>query len=183
MEDWADRLLTLGDKAFRGLPETYANEQVVDRSCLGLFDWDAGYHVKLKEPVSILQAIQAVRKYHLGHGSMNTKLQRDSESKKETEEAHVFSINKAVSAVSSGADSNTFQDALAQLEASLNKYIQDLQMATGKFGAQGKPRRPGSCYFCGKVGHFKRECPVLMQQWKEKFYGSIKMVAPQLQMQ
>ena len=29
LEDWADRLLTLGDKAFRGLPETYADEQVV----------------------------------------------------------------------------------------------------------------------------------------------------------
>ena len=34
LEDWADRLLTLGDKAFRGLPETYADEQVVFAFCL-----------------------------------------------------------------------------------------------------------------------------------------------------
>ena len=106
------------------------NEQVVDKFCLGLFDRDAGEHVALKEPVSIQQAIQAVRKYQQVHGSMNTKLRRDSKSKIETEEAHVFSINKAGSAVSSSADSNTFQDALAQLEARLNKSIQDLQSAT-----------------------------------------------------
>ena len=49
----------------------------------------------LKEPVSIQQAIQAVRKYQQVHGSMNTKLRRDSKSKKETEEEHIFSINKA----------------------------------------------------------------------------------------
>ena len=66
------------------------NEQVVDRFCLGLFDRDAGEHVALNEPVSIQQAIQAVRKYQQVHGSMNTKLRRDSKSKKR-QRKHMFS--------------------------------------------------------------------------------------------
>ena len=35
LEDWADRVMTLATKAFRDLPEEYANEQAVLRICQG----------------------------------------------------------------------------------------------------------------------------------------------------
>lgn len=73
LEEWSDRLLTLGSKAFKGLPDSYAEEQVIDRFCLGLPDKEAGEHVALKETGTIQQAIQAVRKYQRVHNTIKPK--------------------------------------------------------------------------------------------------------------
>ena len=57
LEDWADRVVSLATRAFRDLPEHYANRQSVVRFCQGLADRDAGHHVCMKEPRTIEDAL------------------------------------------------------------------------------------------------------------------------------
>ena len=61
LEDWADRVQMLAAKAFKGLPETYANNQIVMQFCQGLTDKETAYQVSLKEPKNIDDAIHGVR--------------------------------------------------------------------------------------------------------------------------
>ena len=56
LEDWADRVQMLAAKAFKGLPETYANNQIVMQFCQGLTDKETTYPVSLKEPKNIEDA-------------------------------------------------------------------------------------------------------------------------------
>ena len=66
LEDLADRVQTLGAKAFRDLPEEHANGQMVVRFCQGLLDKDAGQNACIQQPASIDKAIGVVRFYLLG---------------------------------------------------------------------------------------------------------------------
>ena len=61
LEDWADRVQMLAPKAFKGLPETYANNRIVMQFCQGLTDKETAYQVSLKEPKNIDDAIHGVR--------------------------------------------------------------------------------------------------------------------------
>ena len=61
LEDWADRIVTLATRAFRELPESYANQQAVVRFCQGLLDKDVASQVSIKEPASMEDAINKVR--------------------------------------------------------------------------------------------------------------------------
>ena len=45
LEDWADRIVTLATRAFRELPESYANQKAVVRFCQGLLNKDVATQV------------------------------------------------------------------------------------------------------------------------------------------
>ena len=61
LEDWADRVQMLAGKAFKGLPETYANNRIVMQFCQGLTDKETAYQVSLKAPKNIADANHGVR--------------------------------------------------------------------------------------------------------------------------
>ena len=61
LENWSDRVHMLARPAFKGLPQTYINNQIVMRFCQGLTDKEAAYQVSLKEPKDIDEAIHSVR--------------------------------------------------------------------------------------------------------------------------
>ena len=63
LEDWADRVLTLSDKAFKELPEKYNNQQAVDRFCQGLNDAEAGLCVCMRKPSSMGDALNEIKLY------------------------------------------------------------------------------------------------------------------------
>lgn len=150
LEDWADRLLTLGSKAFKGLPDSYATEQVIDRFCLGLSDREAGEHVALKEPDTLQQAIQSVRKYQRVHNTVKPKREMKKKIEAAVEEEHVYAV-KAESEGTTSPDVATFMEALKQLEERMQKAMQESR-------GRGSRRYLG-CYNCGQKGHIKRNCP------------------------
>ena len=151
LEEWSDRLLTLGSKAFKGLPDSYAEEQVIDRFCLDLSDKEAGEHVALKEPGTIQQAIQAVRKYQRVHNTIKPKRESKKKIEVATEEEHVYAVGKTEVKGKTSPDVSAFLDALKQLEERLQKTMRESR--------GGRRRANQRCYNCGETGHFKRNCP------------------------
>ena len=63
LEDWADRVLSLANKAFRELPEAYMNKQATLRFCQGCYDMDAGQHACVQKPQSMETAIATLKWY------------------------------------------------------------------------------------------------------------------------
>ena len=61
LENWSDRVHMLARPAFKGLPQTYINNQIVIQFCQGLTDKEAAYQVSLKEPKDKDEAIHSVR--------------------------------------------------------------------------------------------------------------------------
>ncbi|GFS09651.1 hypothetical protein ElyMa_001303500 [Elysia marginata] len=64
--EWANTVSAVGAEAFRGLPEGYAQSQIVHRFGHGSADKDAGYQVSLSRPVSLDEAIERMR-WHAHH--------------------------------------------------------------------------------------------------------------------
>ena len=58
LEDWVQMLAA---NAFKGLPETYANNRILMQFCQGLTDKEIAYQVSLKEPKNTDNAIHGVR--------------------------------------------------------------------------------------------------------------------------
>ena len=61
LENWSDRVHMLARPAFKGIPQTYINNQIEMQFCQGLTDKEAAYQVSLKEHKDIDEAIHSVR--------------------------------------------------------------------------------------------------------------------------
>ena len=149
LEEWSHRLLTLGIKAFKGIPNSHAEEQVIDRFCSGLCDKEAGEHVALKEPSTIQQAIQAVRKYQHVYNTIKPKRESKKKIEAATEEVHVYAVDRTEAKTL--PDVSAFLDALKQLEERLQKTMRE---------SRGGRRTANQRWLnCGETGHFRRNCP------------------------
>lgn len=63
LEDWADRVLSLANKAFRELPEAYMNKQATLRFCQGCYDTKAGQRACTQKPEAMEAAIDTLKWY------------------------------------------------------------------------------------------------------------------------
>ncbi|KAH3893596.1 hypothetical protein DPMN_017744 [Dreissena polymorpha] len=63
LDDWSNRALTLATTAFRDLRYAYAAEQAVTKFCQGLLDKEAGKHVSLQLPTSMVDAMHRMKIY------------------------------------------------------------------------------------------------------------------------
>ena len=53
LEDWADRVLTLANRAFKDLPESHMNRQAIIKLCQGCADREAGQNACNARPTSM----------------------------------------------------------------------------------------------------------------------------------
>ncbi|XP_053405905.1 uncharacterized protein LOC128559029 [Mercenaria mercenaria] len=182
LEDWADRVLTLTVRAFKGLPETFANEQAVNKFCQGMEDKDAGEYVCNQAPGTVHQAIQMVRRYQQIHVAMHGKSKPDRQKRRvDYDSETVSAFNQIQPSRSEYVQQQGLQKALQDLEVRLKKTIIDKLEQPGKRMRPTRPRfehKSRACYTCGKEGHFRRNCPN-KQKYNLNFKGSEKKAAPQ----
>jgi hypothetical protein len=148
LEDFGERLLILAVRAFKGLPVSFIEEQVISRFCQGLLDKDAGHHVCMQSPSSVQGAIQIVRKYQQVYKAMHGKARRDTR-RRDDENRDVFAVEATSVSSSSTLDNLTVMRAIQQLEQKFDKVI----------GLGNHKKGPYLCFNCGKEGHFRRNCP------------------------
>ena len=61
MDEWAERLLSLADKAFSGLPESYVISEVISKLCLGCLDKHAGSVASSFGPKTVEEALERIK--------------------------------------------------------------------------------------------------------------------------
>ena len=170
LDGWADRVLTLASSAFKQLPEDYTSQQVIIKFCHGCLDREAGEHVANMRPSSIDEALDRVKWAIYNHKLIFGKARKDARS---------VGIEYEVAAVKPGG---RFEERLSRLEGGLSR-LDNIEKQVGLITSKlerlidnrASPRwrspvrqrsrspTPDStrCFECGKVGHFKRECPDL----------------------
>jgi hypothetical protein len=204
LEDWADRVLSLINKAFRELPESYMNEQVTLRFCQGCYDMDAGQHACVQKPQSMEAAIYTLKWYQ--HSKKAVQANRNIET---TNDLVTFDPVEPVSVQATGMtkpqDSewkfnieNQMKEMMASLKAigeQLNdKPVMSREGALFNRNWRGRPSSPEPtrlrqsqestrprqspvtrrCYLCNKLGHLRRDCPDNKKQNQGRGQSSLK---------
>ena len=132
LEDRADRMVTLSTRAFRELPETFANQQAVVRFCQGLLDKNVATQVSNKEPANMEDAINNVRWcQHVQQAVFGKKKERN---RKSDDDSTFFCVPEMVSQtvpntqrrVSSNPSEGSVESLIENLRQEMNRKLENV---------------------------------------------------------
>ena len=156
LEEWADRVLTLASRAFKDLPEKFANSQAVTRFCAGLQDKGIAKAASLQRLDSMDKAMEFVRWHQFCDQSMNdTGKQKQSARRVREHDSEVLHTAKE----------EIKEDMIEKIVEKVTRRLQQSGIGRQSKNNNNDNRRTsssnvagGHCYFCGKNGHVKSEC-------------------------
>lgn len=167
-DEWADRLSSLADKAFRDVPEHYVQSQIITKFLQALTDKAAGKAASMLKPKSIEEACQLVKlSQHLDSSIYGVKHQEHSPYTEREREP----VCQAVKASREDGHHNTLDSQMASMmekmvsmQEATEKSLKELHYQVNELKKQRPPSnqnsRPGTfqCYSCGGRGHIARHC-------------------------
>jgi len=177
--NWADRVLSLANKAFRELPETYMNKQATLRFCQGCYDMEAGQHACIQKPESMEAAIDTLKWYKHSKKAVQSNRHIDT-----AKDLVTFDPVEPVAVQATGMKKphdyewkSKMEDQMKEMMASLKAIGEQLneKPVRSREGASSNNRnwrgRPSSseptrprqspetrrCFLCNQQGHLRRD--------------------------
>ena len=165
LEDWADRVQSLGNDAFITVGADYMNEEIVRKFCQGLADKEAATLISSKRLATLAEARQEAKLFRCTQkavygSSRKVRAVSFSDEVKDTERKRSAEYE--------------LQKDMSELKQLVQQYLQNETAKNGKENKDstagspnwkaGNSSSPGSqrksiCYQCRKEGHIARECP------------------------
>ena len=175
LEDWADRALTLATAAFRTISDTHVYQQAVIKFCQGCLDEDAALYASNTRPRSVEDALDKVKRYQHNRSAVWGQAPRKrvnfvgSESEDESLSVRAATREVRFNSATSPVLRTTMEDRITKLEEQLTTVITSLNKLSGRPRMRSRSPSPGgsNCYYCGQMGHFKRDCPKIGNNWSD----------------
>ncbi|XP_060575353.1 probable cyclin-dependent serine/threonine-protein kinase DDB_G0292550 [Ruditapes philippinarum] len=121
LEEWSDRIRKLASRAFKELPEKYANRQTIVRFCEGLYDKAAGQITGMHEHKTMEAAEEYIRKYQQVQQSIYGKLKSSRGMRDKDEEGGAASINVYQVPSGKASDSLSLNDVQKMISQAINE--------------------------------------------------------------
>ena len=171
--EWAERVQKVGFEAFRdvNIDQPYIVEEMVRRFCQGCYDKEVAQYVADKNPGTMDQALEFVRLHE-----HNSKAIFGSRKVRQLAQVPIEDTPEVLQIKSN--NNNDFSDALKKMYDKLDQLISVQRSASSERTSKdrrpsidrsqqasraGRSRTPSpsprKCYYCGKPGHFIRDCP------------------------
>ena len=164
IEEWADRVQTMATEAFRELPESYSNQQVIARFCQGLRDTEAGHSTFMRSFRTLEDAMNEVRLFQHSKQAMSGKSKHTSHSS--TAVDYDESVMQVSAVQNRTKPESNVESVLAQLQLELKEVKTQLQRKSAYrgrgrgAGGVGRDQSRVTCWLCDQKGHIHKDCPM-----------------------
>ena len=158
LEQWADRMVDLAEKAYRNLPDEYIQEQSVIKFCSGLRNRDLAKMVTYHQPKSMEDAVNRAKWIRYSDQTI------DVERRKEKVVRQVSETTPKTAARTT--ESSNLEETvkllakqLKEQQDALNKVLKSMNEKKENKVVQNKNVNERVCFRCGSSDHFIRNCP------------------------
>ncbi|XP_052796652.1 uncharacterized protein LOC128229048 [Mya arenaria] len=157
MEDWADRVQELAAEAFRSLPETFTNQQAVDRFCQGLQDREAGHSTFIRKYTTIEESMNNIRLFQHSKSAMSKSKSIHTVVDYDEDIANVYAVQNPSGPA---LDMSVLKRELQSLREEV-KRLGEARPTQPRSRQQrfNRPRGTYGCYICDSNSHLIAECP------------------------
>lgn len=131
LDEWAERLLSLADKAFLDLPEDYVINEVVNKLCLGCTDKKAGMVASSFRPKTVDEALERIKWQQYNDKAMygpgvRTRDNRDRSIPNDDSDSESVIVNNVSS------DTSELMKCMDKLSANVNQNMKIIQTDLGQ---------------------------------------------------
>ncbi len=189
LDDWADRVMNLANRALWDLPERHVSRQAVLRFCQGLSDIDAGQDVCIRRPNTMEDAIDHVKLYQNIHDMMRDG-KAPRKSRNPPQDPEVYETTYTPVPKGPKKDGDPYATLTTQIEK-LTAEMQHARLPGPQVQLSTPPSPPGPwqrgpqqpvrfpppryqnqqrppfiyrggdvCFQCGQGDHWKKDCPL-----------------------